>query len=143
MITNYFWNRRKKLRAANEHLKRELELSNREVKALNRENSGQRKEINSLHGKILALQDDVSIAGQRQIEIQVKMDDLRLSVKGIRKACFRFLALTEDPVAEEDPAPPTHADHLDDLRDMIGVPRDGSQVLRGDPRKAGRPHVKR
>jgi hypothetical protein len=139
MIWRYFRMKRELL-----ELKESCDLLSKQRDYLANTVRDQAKDKSRLNQKIQALRDDVSIAGQMQIEIQAKLDDLRLSVKGVRKGCFRFLELTEDPVSDqEDHEPPPPADHLDELRDMVGLKRDGSDVRLGDTRKSGRAFLDR
>lgn len=136
MIWNY-WRLKREYKAKTEMFDSLLKSNKR----LLDENQRLRNRENVLEGRARDLRDNVSVAGMAQIECQDRLDDLRLSVKGIRKACFRFLELTEDPKPETDPKPPPPADAKDKLRDMMDLPRDGSQVLRGDPLLSGRPRV--
>lgn len=139
MIWHYFRKKREELSS----LKRRLVSASERARGLAAENQRLRNVEGKQYGLIRALQDDVSISGQIQMEVQAKLDDLQLSVKALRKANYRFLEQTE----ELSPDPPPHkpappADALDDLRDRIGLPRDGSAVLRGDPRISGASHVR-
>lgn len=137
MIWHYFQRKREELAS----LKRQLYSASERAEGLAAENKRLRTVEGKQYGLIRALQDDVSISGQIQMEVQAKLDDLQLSVKDLRKANYRFLEQTED--LSPDPTPPEPApagDALDDLRDRIGLPRDGSAVLRGDPFKAGHHH---
>lgn len=129
-----YWTEKRRLRAEVKRLEDIQETLLNSNRRLMDENKRAHEQECKQYGQIRALQDDVSIAGQNQMEIQAKLDALRLSIKEVRRASFLFLEFTEDPMECQDPEPPPPADNLDKLRDIVGVKRDGSDVRRGDPK---------